>query len=164
MVRRGSGACRPWATGDDAREARRPAGRRGSGAGESGQALLVALVTLLIAGVTAGLVGTDLSIRHRALREESTRAHLRAMLDGEMATALALLDARQPQPDTPRRWAGGEGRAERTLTGPGRWYLRVRVRYHASWAAAEADVVVPAGRPPRVLAYRRLPGAAAAPR
>ena len=55
--------------------------RRRRRGGESGQALLVALVTLLIAGVTAGLVGTDLAIRHRALREEATRAYLRAMLE-----------------------------------------------------------------------------------
>ena len=132
--------------------------------GQSGQALLVALVTLLLAGVTAGLVGTDLAIRHRALREEATRAHLRAMVDGEMATALALLDARRPQEDSFRDWAGGEVQAERVRTGLGRYHVRVRARYFASWAAAEADVVVPAGRPPQVLTFRRLPAAAAVPR
>jgi hypothetical protein len=132
--------------------------------GESGQALLVALVTLLIAGVAAGLVGTDLAIRHRALREEATRAHLRAMIDGEMATALARLAAREAQLTLPRPWAGGEVEAERVRTGPGRYHLRVRAHYFASWAAAEADVVVPAGRPPQVLAFRRLPAAAAVPR
>ena len=132
--------------------------------GESGQALLVALVTLLLAGVAAGLVGTDLAIRHRALREEATRAHLRAMIDGEMASALARLDALEPQAGAPREWAGGEVQAERTMTGPGRYHLLVRARYFASRAAAEADVVVPVRRPPRVIAFRRLPAAAAVPR
>ena len=139
-------------------------GREPGVSGESGQALLVALVTLLLAGVTAGLVGTDLAIRHRALREEATRAHLRAMIDGEMATALALLDARRPQEGSFREWAGGEVQAERVRTGLGRHHVRVRARYFASWAAAEADVVVPAGRPPQVLSFRRLPAAAAVPR
>jgi hypothetical protein len=142
----------------------RPPRVRGVRAGESGQALLVALVTLLIAGVAAGLVGTDLALRHEAMREEATRAHLRAMIDGELATALARLDAGEPQPTSRRAWAGGEVEAERQLTGLGRYHLRVRARHFASWAAAEADVVVPAGRPPQVLAFRRLPAAAAVPR
>jgi hypothetical protein len=136
--------------------------------GESGQALLVALVTLLIAGVAAGLVGTDIALRQRAMREELTRAHLRAMIDGEMATALALLDEGHAQPTERRRWAGGEVEAERTTTATSadaiRYTIFVRARYFASWAAARADVLVPAGRPPQVLHFERLPAAAAVPR
>jgi hypothetical protein len=123
---------------------------------ESGQALLLALVVLVIAALAASLVAADLTLRERSMRDEAMRARLRAMLDGEMATALARLAHHRPQPPEVRQWAGGEVSARRQTVSAGRYRLQVRARYSTLQAAAEAVVVRPPGRLPRVVRFRRL--------
>jgi hypothetical protein len=136
----------------------RPAAPESRRRGEAGQALLLALVTLFIAALAAALVAADVGLRERAMRDEALRARLRAMLDGEMATAMGLLAYGQPQPTESRRWAGGgEVRSEREGLSPARYRLRLHASYATLRAAAEAEVVRTPGHVPRVLSFRRLP-------
>jgi hypothetical protein len=124
---------------------------------EAGPARRGALGVVVFAALAASLVAADLTLRERAMRDEAMRARLRAMLDGEMATALALLAHRRPQPTAARPWAGGEVSTERQRISPGRYLLRVQARYATLQAAAEAEVVRVPGRLPRVVRFRRLP-------
>jgi hypothetical protein len=128
----------------------RPLGRRG----ERGQSLLFALLALLIASMAAAFLAEDLALREKALQEEAARFHLRALLDGALADALArLADGRSLESE--ERWGAGFTSVERR---PGeREYeevLRVHATYMARRGAAEALVRVE----PRVmvLAWRRV--------
>lgn len=135
--------------------------------GERGQALVLALVTLFFAALAASLVATDLGIRQRALRDEAVRAHLRAQLDGALAEVLARLASRSGRGNVVVREVrpGVEARYGSLPVRP-RENGIVDVTVWATWAgrpaAAEAEVLLEPGRPPRVLAWRRLPAAAAA--
>jgi hypothetical protein len=134
--------------------------------GEAGQALLLALLVLFLASLAASLVAMDLGIRQRGMRDEAVRAHLRGLLDGALAEALALLAARQPVGES-ADWIGAPGVRARSgaRLGPRRG-ARVEVWVWASWAGrwagAQAEVHQPPDEPPRVLAWRRLPAATAA--
>src|SRR6185436_20517997 len=70
--------------------------RQGRGRGERGQALLFALLALLIASMAAAFLAEDLALREKALQEEAARFHVRALLDGALADALARLADRRP--------------------------------------------------------------------
>ncbi|HEV8629640.1 MAG TPA: hypothetical protein VGV61_04925, partial [Thermoanaerobaculia bacterium] len=66
--------------------------------GESGQALLIALLALFLASMAAGFVAEDLALRESALQEEIARAHVRGLLDGAVAEGLAYLSIPRPLP------------------------------------------------------------------
>lgn len=121
--------------------------------GERGQALLFALLALLIASMAAAFVAEDMMLRERAMQEEAARLHVRALLDGALADALArLADDRSIEPR--QWWGGGRTDVERIPTDDDQ---RIRLRVHATYAArhgaAEADVHL---LPVRVLAWRRI--------
>ena len=124
---------------------------------ESGQALVLALLALLLASMAAGFVATDLAWRHRALQEEAARAHLRALLDGAFAEALARLDAGLSVIGEEREW-GGRGTGGRTVAdaialGPRRYRVRVEASYAGRRGAVEALV---ATAPVRVERWGRV--------
>jgi hypothetical protein len=125
--------------------------------GEGGQALLLALVTLLLASIAAGLVALDLTWRERALQEQAARAHLRAQLDGEMATAVARLAADLPVDADEHRWPGnvtGTSSAEAEELASHRFRVTVHADYAGRRGAAQALVVT---RPEtRVFAWHRV--------
>jgi hypothetical protein len=124
-------------------------------AGERGQALLFALLALLIASMAAAFVAEDLMLRERAMQEEAARLRVRALLDGALADALArLADDRAIEPRL--WWGGGRTDVERDESGmpPGQAVLRVYATYAARRGAAEARVlIVPSVR---VLSWRRI--------
>ena len=135
----------------------KPAARRRavrSRSGERGQALLFALLALLIASMAAAFVAEDLMLRERAMQEEAARLHVRALLDGGLADALArLADSRSIEP---RLWWGG-GRtdvATRPTDFPNRIYLRVDATYAARRGAVEAEVLTSPSV--TVLSWRRM--------
>jgi len=121
---------------------------------ESGQALLFALLALLIASMAAALVAADLSLRERALQEEAARVHVRGLLDGALADALARVAALRPLLDEDS-WGGGRTTAERIPLGLDDFLLSVTATYKAHRGAAEAHVLMTAGGP-RVLSWRRV--------
>jgi hypothetical protein len=109
--------------------------------GERGQALLFALIVLLIASIAAALLAEDLSLREKALQEEGARVHLRALLDGALADALARLAEHRPL-DSGERWGAGFTSVERLAAGTdaNRIILRVHASYMARRGSAEAEV------------------------
>jgi hypothetical protein len=121
--------------------------------GERGQALLFALLALLIASMASAFVAEDMMLRERAMQEEAARLHVRALLDGALADALArLADDRSI---TPRlAWGGGRADVETSPNGPSRIRLRVSATYAGRRGAAEADVLTS----PKitVLSWRRV--------
>jgi len=139
------------ATLPDPQPARR-LGRRG----ERGQSLLFALLALLIASMAAAFLAEDLALREKALQEEAARFHLRALLDGALADALARL-AEDRSLESEERWGAGFTSVERRSAGadqPDQAILRVNATYMARRGAAEALVRLE----PRVmvLSWRRV--------
>ena len=139
---------------------------RSSRRGERGQALVLALLTLFFTALAASLVAMDLGIRQRAMRDEAVRAHLRAQLDGALAEVLARLANRSgPGPVVVREARPGVEARYGSLPVRTQANGMVDVTVWATWggrpAAAAAEVLVEPGRPPRVLAWRRLPAATA---
>ena len=129
-----------------------PAPRRRRG--ESGQALLFALLALLIASLAAAFLAEDLTLREKALQEEAARCHLRALLDGALAEALARLADHRPL-ESGERWGAGFTAVERRPGGSEHQaILRVRASYMARRGAAEALVLLE----PKVmvLSWRRI--------
>jgi hypothetical protein len=124
--------------------------------GERGQSLLFALLALLIASMAAAFVAQDLMLRERAMQEEAARLHVRALLDGALADALArLADGRSIEP----RLSWGDGRADvEKIEGEpvpeGQAILRVYATYAARRGAIEAHVLM---SPVTVLSWRRIP-------
>jgi hypothetical protein len=130
--------------------------------GESGQALLFALLALLIASMAAALVAADLALRERALQEEAARAHVRGLLDGAIADALAREAAHRPLIDEDA-WGGGTTTVEKIERPPLQFVLRVTATYKAHRGAAEA-LVLRTLSGPRVQSWRRLhPGPESGP-
>ena len=129
---------------------------------QAGQALVLALLALFLASLAASLVAMDLGIRQRALRDEGVRAHLRGLLDGALAEALARLDARFSVGESTDWPAPREVHARSGATVTERRGDRLEVWVWATWAGrsagAQAAVWAPHGERPRVLAWRRVPG------
>jgi hypothetical protein len=122
-------------------------------AGERGQALLFALLALLIASMAAAFVAEDLALREKALQEEAARFHLRTLLDGALADALARLAERRPL-ESEERWGAGFTSVESRDAGGSNVILRVRATYLTRVGAAEALVQL---RPEVVvLSWRRI--------
>ncbi|HEV8239683.1 MAG TPA: hypothetical protein VGS57_09960 [Thermoanaerobaculia bacterium] len=107
---------------------------------ERGQALLFALLALLIASMAAAFVAEDLALREKALQEEAARFHLRALLDGALADALGRL-AEHRALESEERWGAGFTSVERgPALGENQAVLRVRATYMARRGSAEALV------------------------
>jgi hypothetical protein len=123
-------------------------------AGERGQALLFALLALLIASMAAAFVAQDIMLRERAMQEEAARLHVRALLDGGLADALArLADDRSIEPRV--WWGGGRADVSTRPTGiPNRVFLRVDATYAARRGAVEAEVLTSPSV--TVLSWRRV--------
>lgn len=122
---------------------------------ESGQALLFALLALLIASMAAALVAEDLWLRERALQEEAGRVRLRGLLDGALADALARVADRRPL-RAEEVWGDGETTARRVRDlGDNRFLLRVTATYKARRGAAEAEVWLTVDGP-LVQSWRRV--------
>lgn len=116
--------------------------RGGRRRGERGQALLFALLALLIASMAAAFLAEDLALREKALQEEAARFHVRALLDGALADALARLADHRPL-ESEDRWGAGFTSVERF---PGadenHTVLRVNATYMARRGSAEALVLL----------------------
>ena len=122
--------------------------------GDSGQALLFALLVLVLASIAAAFVAEDLALRERELQEEGVRMHVRALLDGALADALArIADNRAVRRD--ERWGGGVTRVE-AHTLPGN---KVRLVVSAEYAARSGEVAAVVQKsltaPPQVVYWHR---------
>jgi hypothetical protein len=126
--------------------------------GERGQAMLLALLVLLLASIAAGLVATDLVWREKALQEESSRAHLRALLDAALATSLARLASHLSCDVDEERWTAAV-RATTAAQCDALGGHRFRIHVDATWGARRgaAEAIVVSGVETRVISWRRVP-------
>ena len=115
--------------------------------------MLFALIALLIASIAAAFLAEDLTLREKALQEEGARIHLRALLDGALADALARL-ADGGSGENEERWGAGFTSVERVPLGINRVILRVHARYLARRGSAEA--VVRLQPTVEVISWRRI--------
>lgn len=123
---------------------------------EDGQAVIFALVVLLLVSIACAVVAADLNLKLRAMREESERAGARWVLDAAIADALAELVV----DDGFRGHRQQVGRGEFATTvemGPDPCCVIVlaQARYLRQNAAAQAVVALTGGV--RVVRWQRLP-------
>lgn len=93
---------------------------------ESGQVLIVALVTALLVGVAASLVAASLALEARHAIAEGKRVRLTAIADAAVAEALAHLSVDQGFPGEPEGELGG-GSYESSIHNLGPGLLEIRV-------------------------------------
>ncbi len=117
--------------------------RRRERRGERGQSLLFALLALFICSMAAAFVAEDIILREKAQQEEAARFHLRALLDGALADALARL-AEGRSLESEERWGAGFTSVERRPGEEGEFevILRVNATYLTRRGAAEAVVLI----------------------
>lgn len=126
--------------------------RRG---GESGQALALALMVLVLTSFACLLLATDLSLKQREALEGVARARLRTLVDAGVAEAAASLAATPTYSGGRRELAEGTVAVEVAAAGAGRRRVEVTATWMGHTAAAEAEIQTgPAGT--RVLHFRRM--------
>jgi hypothetical protein len=121
---------------------------------DSGQALVFALLVLVLASIAAAFVAEDLALRERELQEEGVRMHVRALLDGALADALARI-ADNHAVRHEERWGGGITSVDAETLSGNRVQLVVRAEYAARWGEVEAIVQKSLTAPPQVVSWHR---------
>lgn len=129
--------------------------------GESGQALLIALVVLLLLGAVLALVATLLVSRMERVQERTRDTALLALADAAVAESLANLAARPVSPGVERRPFGGGTIESRVTRGGGdRFTVVARATFRGGTLLVEAK-----GRltelGPVVDSWRRVPASEA---
>ena len=135
--------------------AKRASSARRSGR-ESGQVLLVALVTMLLVGVAVSLVAASLALESRHAIEEGKRVRVTAIADAAVAEALANLAVDRGFPGRPGGALGG-GTYESIVRSVGAGVLEIRVTARVGGLERLVRVearIVPGG--PRVRRWQRL--------
>lgn len=127
---------------------------------QSGQALLLALLVLLLVATGMSLLGRTLLLEMRSVQSQAARLELQALSDAALAEALARLAEQPGTSGLPRRRLGPgtyEARIERA-TGTRRASRIVDVELLAEVGARSqrsvARVRLADDRPPEVLAWR----------
>jgi hypothetical protein len=126
--------------------------------GESGYALLSALVVILLLSIALELLAASLQLRLRLVREDGESVILSALSDAAVAEAVANLTLNPDYPGAPEHEFGG-GKIASRVTPLGT--LTFEVIATASFAdrrrTVEATVFRPPDRAARVRSWRRLP-------
>ncbi|MGD2116157.1 MAG: hypothetical protein PVG07_13975 [Acidobacteriota bacterium] len=124
---------------------------------ERGQALVGALVAVVLVGAAFAVLAGLLIARMHRVRDEVRRTELTALADAAMAETLANLAASPVYPGVAERELdGGTIRSEVRHGAGGSFTIRVRAAYRGGVLAAEArGRQTPTG--PRVTSWRRIP-------
>lgn len=127
---------------------------------ESGQALIVALLALLMVSVACALLAGSLLLHLRAARHEAEDVRLAALADAAVAASLAELAASPASRGLiAREFDGGRIASDVTRPELGRAVVVARVDYRGRIRRIRAEVRLTAAGP-RVVAWRPLPAAA----
>jgi hypothetical protein len=127
---------------------------------ESGQALIVALMALLMVSVACALLAGSLLLHLRAARYEADDVRLAALADAAVAASLAGLAASPASRGViERELDGGSIASDVARTGPGRAVVVARADYRGRTRRVRAEVRLTAAGP-RVIAWRPLPAIA----
>lgn len=124
---------------------------------ERGQALLGALVAIVLLGAAFALLAGFLIARMHRVQDEVRRTDLTALTDAAMAETLAHMAVSPAYPGLPeRRLGGGTIRSEVRHRGKDRFRITVWASHRGRTAAAEAEGRnTPSG--PRITSWRRIP-------
>lgn len=127
--------------------------------GESGYALLTALVVILLMSIALGLLGASLQLRMRLVRADGVHVILSALSDAAVAEAVAHLAESASYSGSPMHdFGGGRIASEVSASGSGLFTVLATAEYAGGKRVVEAEVVRPPGAAPRVRRWRRLPG------
>lgn len=127
---------------------------------ESGHALVLALLVLLMVSVAGGLLAGSLLLHLRTARFEADGVRLAALADAAVAASLAELAASPGSRGVIERdFDGGRIASEIGRPGPGRAVIVARVAYRGRVRRVLVEVRLGAAGP-RVIAWRPLPPAA----
>jgi len=106
---------------------------------ERGQALLTALVAVVLLGAAFALLASLLVARMNRVRDEVRRTELTALLDGAMAETLANLATSSVYPGVQEHPLGGGAiRTEVRHGAGGQFVIRAEARLHGARLAVEA--------------------------
>jgi hypothetical protein len=138
-------------------------GRRAARRGESGHALLLALLVLFMMAVALDLLASSLALKLRLMNQESRTLHLIALTDAELAETLAALSLDRDFPGfADHAYAGGVIGSVVTPTGVNRCVVVAQARFRGGDRAVSADVRLAADGP-HVATWRRVPWSALPP-
>ncbi len=127
--------------------------------GESGFALLTALVVILLLSIALGLLAASLQIRLRMVRDDAENVILSALSDAAVAEAVAHLAQSAWYSGSPEHLFG-DGRigSEVTPISATLFTVVATARFAGRKRVVEAEVFRAPREAPRVRRWRRLPG------
>jgi hypothetical protein len=126
--------------------------------GESGYALMTAVMVLLLVSMALGLLGASLHLRMRLVRADGMSVILSALSDAAVAEAAAHLAESASYAGSPEREFGGGKIASQVYPlGGGVFGVLATAEYAGGKRIVEAEVVRSPGAA-RIRRWRRLPG------
>jgi hypothetical protein len=131
---------------------------------QDGHALLLALFVLLIISAALALVAAAIQLENRTVREVSRETHVAVLADAALAETLAELAQSTSFPGV-REHSLGSGHISSSVETISfdRALVRAVGRYAGKRRVIEAEVYLLKPLGPKVLTWRRLPGAEAPP-
>lgn len=127
--------------------------------GESGYAMMTAVMVILLVSIALGLLATSLQLRMRQVREEGVHVVLTALSDAAVAEAMArLAESGAFSGAGERDFGGGRIGSRIRPTGPGLFAVTATAEYAGRKRIVEVEVFRSPGAAPWVRRWRRLPG------
>ncbi|HSK78436.1 MAG TPA: hypothetical protein VLQ45_18425 [Thermoanaerobaculia bacterium] len=109
--------------------------------GQSGYALMTALLVLLLVSISLALLAASLNLRMRLLKQEAETVHLAALTDGVLAETLANLYVQPDFAGVPEHPLGrGKVKSQVTSVGLGRYTVVATTKYAGKERSARAEV------------------------
>lgn len=127
--------------------------------GESGFALMTAVVVILLLSIALGLLGASLQLRMRLVRQDGVHVVLSALSDAAVAEAVAHLAESAYYSGAPEHeFGGGRIASQVRPMGPTLFAVTATAEYAGGKRIVEVEVLRPPGASPWVRRWRRLPG------
>ena len=123
---------------------------------QSGQALLLALVVLLLVSTTGALVAGAVALEERQYRREVEDVRLRALLDAAVSTGLTRLAETASYGGHRERWEGGSLAVEVERKGPAVFEIEVLAAFRSRRVGGRATVNRGEDGEVRVIRWLRL--------
>lgn len=127
--------------------------------GESGTALVMALLVLFLLSVALALLAESLQVRMRLTRDETESVVLGSLSDSALEEAMAALEQDPNYGGTPKHDFGGGTLQSSVLSlGPGLYDITGTATYAGHHRVVEAQVFRSGGGGISVRHWRRVPG------
>lgn len=123
---------------------------------DAGFVLPAVLLAILLLSIGLALVAASLQLRMGLVRREAQTVTLTALSDAALAETLAELSENAYHHGVPEHDLGlGRLRSEVRFLSPGRYEVVATATYAGRVRTVAAEVLRPAGGPPRVVRWRR---------